>query len=391
MSPIFPPEIIKESCENYFSEQNNSGSVIYLSAILFLLVVACLLPVVKVQVTSQSDGIVRSVYEDNPIVPAVTGEVIYCKIAENLAVHESDTLLIIASHRIDQQLRLFTFKEKEEEMLVNDLSKLISGNWQNLTTALCKQEYQTLSGKLAEQKTALMQAERDYLLAEKLYGKGITPRYELEKLNNILLLENNRYSSLQAQQQTLWQGRLKEALIRLADITSEIEQMKKEKMDYCLLAPISGTITGYTGIKTGNYLLPNQLIAKISPDNDLMVECYVSPSDIGLIEKGMEVSFQFHAYNYNLWGVASGSVHDISSNVASINATPYFRVKCKLGQSYLQLKNGTRGSLRKGMTLTGRFKVAERTLFQLLYDKADNWLNPKLKTNEDQDQATGHH
>jgi HlyD family secretion protein len=378
MSQIFPPEIIKESCENYFSEQNSSGSAIYLAAILFLLVAACLLPVVKVQVTSQSDGIVRSVYEDNPIVPAVTGEVIYCKMSENLAVHKSDTLLIIASHRIDQQLRLFTFKEKEEETLVADLSKLIIGNWQNLTTALCKQEYQTFSGKLAEQKTALIQAERDYLLAEKLYGKGITPRYELEKLNNAFLLENNRYSSLLAQQQTLWQGRLKETIIRLADITSEIEQMKKEKMDYCLLAPISGTITGFNGIKTGNFLLPNQLIAKISPDNELMVECYVSPSDIGLIEKGMEVSFQFHAYNYNQWGVASGLVHDISSNVANINSAPYFRVKCKLAQSYLQLKNGTRGNLKKGMTLTGRFKVAERTLFQLLYDKADNWLNPKL-------------
>jgi multidrug resistance efflux pump len=379
MSPIFPPEIIKESCENYFSEQNNSGSVIYLSAIIFLLVAACLLPVVKVQVTTQSEGVVRSVYEDNPIVPVVTGEVIYCKIAENLEVHESDTLLMIASHKIDQQLKLFGFKQKEDNLLCADLNKLIAGNWQGLNTALCKQDYNSFSTRLAEQETVVFQAERDYLLAKNLFNKGITPRYELEKLYNLFLLEKNRYTSIQSQQQTLWQERLMEATLHLADITSEIEQLEKEKMRYCLIAPISGTITGYTGIKTGNYLIPNQLLAKISPDHALLVECYVGPSDIGLIAKDMEVSFQFHAYNYNLWGVATGFVSDISSNVANINSTPYFRVRCKLNQSYLQLKNGTKGSLRKGMTLTGRFKVADRTLFQLLYDKADNWLNPKLK------------
>jgi len=378
MSQIFPPEIIKNSSENYFSEQNSSNTTIYLSVIIFLLATICLLPLVKVQVTTQSDGIVRSGFEDNSIIPVVTGEVISCRIAENLSVRESDTLLLIASHRIDQELRLLNFKQNEESQRCSDLSKLLAGNWQSLSTALCRQDYIAYADKLTECRAQMLQTEQDYLLAEKLYSKGITPRYELEKLQNQLLLEKSRITSIRAQQQTIWQEQLKETSFHLADFSSEIEQLKKEKLQYCLTAPISGTITGYTGIKAGNFLLPNQLIAKISPDNELLVECYVSPSDIGLIEKGMVVSFQFHAFNYNLWGVASGLVNDISSNVVNINNRPYFRVKCHLNQHFLSLKNGTRGNLRKGMTLTGRFKVAERTLFQLLYDKADNWLNPKL-------------
>ena len=378
MSQIFPPEIIKDSCENYFSEQNSAIPVIYLSAIIFLVTIICLLPFVKVQVTTQSEGIVRSGYEDNPIIPVVTGEVIYCRIAENLPVHESDTLLLIASHRIDQQLRLAAFKHKDDSVRSADLNKLIAGNCQELATSLCQQEYRTYTDRSMEHNTQILQAERDYLLAEKLYSKGITTRYELEKLNGQLLLVKNKYTSMKAQQQTIWQERLKEVNLHLADVTSEIEQLKKEKMQYCLTAPISGTITGYTGIKVGNFLLPNQLIAKISPDDELLVECYVTPSDIGLIEEGMVVSFQFHAFNYNLWGVATGWVNEISSNVISVNNRPFFRVKCRLNEHFLALKNGTRGNLKKGMTLTGRFKVAERTLYQLLYDKADNWLNPKL-------------
>jgi len=35
------------------------------------------------------------------------------------------------------------------------------------------------------------------------------------------------------------------------------------------------------------------------------------------------------------------------------------------------------------MTLQARFLVTERTLFQLLYDKADDWLNPNLIATEE--------
>ena len=142
---------------------------------------------------------------------------------------------------------------------------------------------------------------------------------------------------------------------------------------------MAGTITGYTGIKEGNFISPNQSIARIAPDDDLLVECFVTPNDIGLIEQGMPATFQFHAFNYNLWGVASGKISEISSNVINLNNRPFFRVRCQLDQRFLKLKNGYTGNLKKGMTLTGRFKVADRSLYQLLYDKADNWLNPKRK------------
>jgi HlyD family secretion protein len=32
--------------------------------------------------------------------------------------------------------------------------------------------------------------------------------------------------------------------------------------------------------------------------------------------------------------------------------------------------------IKKGMTVQVRFLVTRRTLFQLLFDKADDWLNP---------------
>ena len=158
--------------------------------------------------------------------------------------------------------------------------------------------------------------------------------------------------------------------------------MQREKQQYIITAPISGTITGYTGVKKGNFIVPNQQIGRISPDNELLVECYISPSNIGLIRQDMNVSFQFHSFNYNQWGIGSGKVIELSNNVVNINDQPYFKVRCNLDQSYLSLKNGYKGYLKKGMSLTGRFMITKRSLFQLLYDKTDNWLNPKITENE---------
>ncbi|MBN2806811.1 MAG: HlyD family efflux transporter periplasmic adaptor subunit, partial [Prolixibacteraceae bacterium] len=107
-------------------------------------------------------------------------------------------------------------------------------------------------------------------------------------------------------------------------------------------------------------------------------ECYVSPSDIGFFHKGMKVNFQIDAYHYNQWGTATGTVNEISGDIVTINNQPVFKVRCTLKTNYLQIKNGYKGELKKGMTLTGRFMLTERTLAQLLFDKVDNWLNPKL-------------
>ena len=379
MPQLFPSEIIKSSSENYFSEQSTSSRIIYLSVILFLIVAIGLLPLVNVQVTTQSEGVVRSGYEDNPVIPVVSGEIKTCRIFENQSINKGDTLLIVATDRIDEDIRLLTFRQSEDSLLRSDLSKLVLGKKNGLLSATCRQDYIVYTGKLAEQKTQLLQAEGEYLLAEKLFHKGITPKHDFEKISHQFQYEKSRYCSIQAQQLTLWQGKLKETILSLTEVAARIQQLKKEKEQYFITAPVAGTITGYIGIKPGNFIVPNQQIARIAPETDLLVECFVTPSNIGLIEKGMPASFQFHAFNYNLWGVATGSVNEISNNVVSINNQPFFRVKCQLDQRFLRLKNGYIGNLKKGMTLTGRFKVADRTLFQLLYDKADNWLNPKLK------------
>jgi HlyD family secretion protein len=150
----------------------------------------------------------------------------------------------------------------------------------------------------------------------------------------------------------------------------------QEKENYTLKAPVSGTIQQLSGKYVGSSVQIGEVLGLISPDSTLLVECYVNPADIGYLKKRMKVNFQIDAFNYNEWGMLSGEIMDIANDFVLLDKTPVFKVKCQIKQNYLKLKNGYRGYLKKGMTIRARFVVARRSLWQIIWDKADKWLNP---------------
>lgn len=127
--------------------------------------------------------------------------------------------------------------------------------------------------------------DREFTLDETLYAKKVIPKMEYEEKKNNLAIEISSYKNICEQQKLTWQTKFTELKTKIEGLQSNIEQLQREKQQYIITAPISGTITDYTGVK-------------------------------------------------------------------------------------------------KGMTLTGRFMITKRSLLQLLYDKTDNWLNPKITENE---------
>ena len=52
-------------------------------------------------------------------------------------------------------------------------------------------------------------------------------------------------------------------------------------------------------------------------------------------------------------------------------------VKCKLQQKFLVMKKtGMKGYLKKGMVANVRFMITKRSLFDILYQNIDEWINP---------------
>ncbi|MDQ6477425.1 hypothetical protein [Dyadobacter sp. LHD-138] len=83
------------------------------------------------------------------------------------------------------------------------------------------------------------------------------------------------------------------------------------------------------------------------------------------------------AFNYNEWGMVKGKVEDIARDFTIIKDQPVFKVKCSLDQKKLQLKNGYQVTLTKGLSLRAEFVITKRSLYQLIYDKVDDWFDPR--------------
>ncbi len=187
-----------------------------------------------------------------------------------------------------------------------------------------------------------------------------------------------QYQTLLQRQRSDWQTALTQQQRELAELRAQERQLRQEQDFYTIRAPVGGTVSGLAGRYVGSALQIGETVGTVSPDSTLVVECYVPPKDIGLIRPGQMARFQVEAFDYNQFGMVSGQVLDVANDFSIVADQPVFKVRCQLNQAFLALPNGYRGFLKKGMTIQARFVVTRRSVFQLLYDKADDWLNPAI-------------
>jgi len=213
-------------------------------------------------------------------------------------------------------------------------------------------------------------------VTQQLYQDKVLARQEFEDKEFAHKTVVAQYAAQVERQVSDWQANLTQHQLALDELLAQERQLLNERDLHTIKAPVDGTVSQLAGRYPGSYVQPGEVLGVISPDSNLLVECYVSPKDIGLLRPGMTARMQVDAFDYNQWGLVQAKVAEVSNDVVVINEQPVFKVRCHLAQNYLTLKEGYKGYLKKGMTLRARFVVTERSLFDLLYDNADDWLNP---------------
>lgn len=377
---IFPKEIIRFSIENHYSRFSKHSMSIYLLLIGMVCICLMALPFVMLDITVQSRGIIRSMAEPNSIQTPVNGQVQKMRIHENMKVLVGDTLIWLAPEKIDDQLKILEDKLTLYSVYIKDLEQLTDGLELHLKSDLLMSSWAEYAQKLAEYEQRIETTNKDFQRTNLLFGKGVLAAAEFEKKElelNQLTKERDFYIN---QKKSAWYQQLFQYETEYQTLTDQSKQLKFEQRFYVIIAPTNGFISNFAGIQTGSFIFPNQTIATITPSDSLIVECYVSPNDIGYLKSGASVAFQVDAYNYNQWGLATGKIIDISNQLYQDKSAAYFKVKCKLDQDCLSLKSGYQGKLKNGLTLTSRFMVTRRSLYDLLFDKTDDWLNPKIVT-----------
>jgi multidrug resistance efflux pump len=383
MSALFPKEIINFSTEQHFAENSTASRIIYLAVLAFIICALVALPFVKVDVSVQSGGIIRPSTAVNKVAAPVSGNISSFHMVNNEPVKEGQELFSITAPLVEEQLFSHQKRAKELAKLEADLALLIRSVEQSaftkvdsFQTAVYKQSYQQFKQEVVEINNKYIATKRSFERDKQLYEAKVISEVEFENKKFELGQISAGLRTMTEQQIGQWQVELLRYQQEWEELNGQIRQLEKDKERYVVRAPMSGTIQNLSGIYPGSFIAANQPIAEISPDTSLIVESYISPRDIGLVYAGIPAKFQIDAFDYNQWGMVSGKIIEISNDIQLIEGKPVFQIKCALDKGFLQLKNGYKGRLKKGMTVQSRFIVAERSLFQLLYDNVDDWLNP---------------
>jgi len=366
--------------ENLSAKNKTKSISIYLLVVLVLIGFLACLPIIKIDISSQSRGVVRAKQDNVPLNTIVSGKIITNYLKNNQLIKAGDTLLVVTQEKLNAQKTLNNSLYSKTFSYLNDINWLLQNKPKKLTTAITKENYNTFIAQKRELQQRITQAQTNYTRYKTLYTKDVIAKAEFETYEYELNTAKQAKWSFIKQQHSQWETKKRELEERLKTLENNIENLTIEAKNYVLTAPISGTLENVLGLQTGSFVNASQVIATISPNANLIVENTVSPNDIGLLKIGQDVKFQLDAFNYNQWGMLAGSVIDIDKNVTLQDNVAFFKVRCSLHTKSLKLKNGYTTKISKGMTLTTRYFITRRSLFDLLFDKVDDWFNPKIIT-----------
>lgn len=368
--------------ERLYARHHTATTGLYLGVLFFFCSALLATPCITTEVGSRSPGMIRTRTPDNEIIAGTGGQVAWTGLIENRRVCAGDTLLVLQTRQLDQQITHLQQQIRDRANRLADLEVLLQAEpldslRRPLRTVYYRRSLLQFRQQFRERHLRVDYLEQQEQRQRQLFDGGVIAGAEYEQVAFDLQLARTGRQVVAGQQYQLWSQEKQQTEQELEDLRARARQLELSCRPYVLTAGIDGTLNQLQGLQAGNYISPGQVLGRITADDELLVEAYVSPADIGALQIGTPVRFQVDAFNHHQWGMASGEVISISPDIVLTREQPVFVVQCRLDAAMLQLPNGYAGRLRPGLTLTAHFSLARRTLFQLLYDEVDDWLDPR--------------
>lgn len=379
---IFPKEFLEHSKEYYLKRISIRSQIIYLAFLLVIIVVIVSLPFINVDTFTQARGIVKTGTEQTVLYAPISAPIQRINIVENVSVQQGDTLIVFVNEHIRSEITAKKYNLDTYKVYANDLRLIIgmvgtkSNKLSKLKSELISKEYVVFQEKVKEALFNVNINEKKYNRYRELLENDFVSDEEFESIKYIYDSAKSKYEQLINSYASGWQTRLRQYEQDVKRLNAELSNLEQLNDKYFIISPIDGTVQEFQGLQVGSFVMQNQLIAKISPEAELIAEVWVTPQYVGIISENQFVNFHIDAFNYREWGKIKGKVNEISNDAIIIDNRPYFKVRCSLDQKFLTLKSGYQGNLKKGMTLTANFLLRKRSLYNLLFDKIDDWLNP---------------
>jgi membrane fusion protein, peptide pheromone/bacteriocin exporter len=388
---LYPSEFVDDSLESHLARLWSDSRAIYVAVCLLLTAALVSLPLIHVDVTVRSLGIVRPMTERLEVRARTSGILQRVHIQQGQQVHSGDILAVVQAPTELEHLALLTaqLRDKEDEIAalrVLAASHGVPVDVSRIFVAKRRQEYAQYRSELSEAELQEERLQGNLTRARALREQHFLPDSALEDITSQWRQAHSRATTITERYGASWHADLAALERDVLNVRSEMGQLHSGEALNTVAAPSDGTVAEAQSLAPGSFVQAGDRLAVVSPTASLVAELQVPPRDVGLLRAGMPARLQVDAFDYTEWGQVTGHILEISDDYVTVDNRPMFRVRCSLDQDQLRLRNGASGHLKKGMTLQGRFLVARRSVFQMLYQNVNDWLNP-MRTSEPSTQA----
>jgi HlyD family secretion protein len=366
----------------YQSEINRKQISIYWLVLIIIIASIASLPFIHLDIAIKSSGIIRPIDEKTELKSSLSTVIDTIYFKEGDVVHKGDLILQLRKQNIGIKKSMNDFTISQNNTFIADLKILThldhfsSETISQLRSPLYKQQSSRFAFQLAEINTQQKKVNRELYVDSILMVDKIISQKEMfdKQIEHEKLAANIRVTS--EQQLAIWHQDLSKYQLEKSQYQNANNQLNEDSNFYSIKAPVTGVLQNFNKFYSGSLVQAGEVLAIISPQATLIAECFVNTRDVGFLKSNQTSIFQVSAFDYNYFGILTGKVISIDNDYTVINDQPSFKVRCKLDSQQLHLKNGFNGKLKKGMTFQARFVVAKRSLWQLLFDKVDDWVNP---------------
>jgi membrane fusion protein, peptide pheromone/bacteriocin exporter len=364
---------------NSFITSNYYRNLFYVVILLLISSALCVLPFVKTSISIKTSGITRPANERTELKPALSGIIDSLFVNEGETVTQGQLLAAIKDNSTEPRFILNEFELTQRIGFISDLEKLTTArDYQNLVlqTPLYRQQLSKFLFQLNDQHAAIKKIQKEQEINNMLIkDKVIAPKEYFDKEIEAERLQAS-FNAFKNEQIINWQSDLQRYKLEVSQFIAQRNQIEADKKNHFIYASVSGVVQNINTRYAGGFIAVGETLCVISPQSKLIGECYVSTRDVGLLKVNLPARFQIDAFDYNYFGILTGEVVSIDNDFTVLENKPVFKVRCSFDSTQLLLKNGYTGELKKGLTFQVRFVVAERSLWQLLFDNIDDWLNP---------------
>lgn len=361
----------------------SAGSrIIYWMIILMIAGGLTSLPFIVVDITAQAEGIIRPGTERTAVRSMVNGLIDSVHFRDGDYIERGTLIATVVNNTAATQMRNTDAEIRQKEQWIDDLNILVQSDTLSSVTlsSLVSPYYIQSAGRYqyeSEDRLAtLRKVDKEMRTTTSLYNDKIISLKEYDDKSTEASKQLLTYQAFRKAQMEAWQ-------IDLARIRSELMQLKtnrnqqvEEQTRFQVKAPVSGTLMGLRSWHSGSVISPGEILCEVSPEGELIAECYLMTRHIAFVQPGQKVSFRVEAFDQNYFSVLTGIVTSVDNDYTLSDNKPVYTVRCKLNTQTLSLNNSYHSHLKKGLSVQARFIITQRKLSELLFDKLSDWLNP---------------